>query len=1009
LRVDLTTDSGAVSGDVASIKLFEDVNNDGIFNVEETTTDADGALIHLTSQGTETFSDRVTTLLLQPQVIVSESVLPAGKNYFLTYDINPFAQVGVNVGALIASTNYFTVAYPDFPGLVSTVAPFTTSRASILEASDEITLAVHDSAKVLSESGGTYQASSNVEVLRFTLTTNLSQAYWSAMRLERIGTSAEPTAPYGHNADVKYVKIYRDVNFNDQLDSGDELLTSATAQFSQVDENDRIINLPLTSPVLVSPTARSFFVAYDIGDGAEAGASVGLKIADLSWISVSAPNTISPAIKLLDASGATQSYPFETKTIPINAIRVSLSGATLSPAQIPQLSTGVPVLMFSMYTNRNYVTLKKLKLKQTGTIETSQNGQGDISRVSIWRDNGNTIFEPSIDTLIGSVLHGASTDFVSGTAFLTLNNSSGQVVGMDQLNFFVTVDVGETSVNATSTKGHKFGLKIERFSDLEFIPATAGADPNINFATLIANETVILDEGSSIVAPAGLMPDVWANPFGDGYPSVDDNGTPMPRTYDPAGVPMVDIDNDGINDIIIDAATGLPGVDMDGDGLIEIDMMRSGKLAVDFNNDGRPDCVLPDQNGDSVPEIDLTCDENPDFGYIPEKWSKETSRLYARWARVESPALQSYEIGVGMNNMSNGVTFAQGNDGWTSTEKDNFTEIDNLTLLSAKVTTLARSVDFDDAPPFTLRVADATDFDLENGQIQVGSEIMGYSSVVNNEFFITRRGEYYGVARHPHRIGDVVTNTGYVVRARAITAVGGGALPGAESAIKMYRVDVSPPSIPGVPMSDQELAGGTPSKTGVYTVRWSPAADKESSVRAYEIQERKDNDPVWTTIRVVPASQRTLLIGNKDNPSNMPKEPGHFFTYRVRAINQAGSPSVWSAESGAAATGLPDEAITKVTNYPNPVDTRQGPTNVSYILNAPSTVKITLFDLLGYQLRIWEFSAGSNGGKLGPNVFQWDGTDDSGRKVAAGGYIMRIEVTGEKGSTTVLRKIGIIN
>jgi flagellar hook assembly protein FlgD len=66
---------------------------------------------------------------------------------------------------------------------------------------------------------------------------------------------------------------------------------------------------------------------------------------------------------------------------------------------------------------------------------------------------------------------------------------------------------------------------------------------------------------------------------------------------------------------------------------------------------------------------------------------------------------------------------------------------------------------------------------------------------------------------------------------------------------------------------------------------------------------------------------------------------------------------------------------------------------------------------LGYKVREWHFSAGGPGGKAGPNVFQWDGTESGGAHVSAGGYIMRIEVisAGAKGSTTVIRKIGILN
>src|SRR6185295_10558410 len=105
--------------------------------------------------------------------------------------------------------------------------------------------------------------------------------------------------------------------------------------------------------------------------------------------------------------------------------------------------------------------------------------------------------------------------------------------------------------------------------------------------------------------------------------------------------------------------------------LIEIDMTRNGMLSVDFNNDGKPDDVIPDQNGDGIPAIDLSKDGFPDFGYIPEKWTKETSRIYSKWARVQSSDLQEYQVGLGVNNLANNVTDAQVPGGWFSSGLDN--------------------------------------------------------------------------------------------------------------------------------------------------------------------------------------------------------------------------------------------------------------------------------------------------------------------------------------------------
>src|SRR5262249_48400261 len=149
---------------------------------------------------------------------------------------------------------YFTIAFPDSAKFVNMTPPFFSSRSSIREVKDVVTLGVDDVAQSIAQSGGTFQAATLVPMLRFTLTTSISQAYWTAIRLERTRSSGDPAFPFGRNTDVKHVQIWRDTNFNDQLDPGDELLSSATTEFNLTDMNDRIVQVPLSSPVLLSPT-----------------------------------------------------------------------------------------------------------------------------------------------------------------------------------------------------------------------------------------------------------------------------------------------------------------------------------------------------------------------------------------------------------------------------------------------------------------------------------------------------------------------------------------------------------------------------------------------------------------------------------------------------------------------------------------------------------------------------------------------------------------------------------
>jgi len=111
--------------------------------------------------------------------------------------------------------------------------------------------------------------------------------------------------------------------------------------------------------------------------------------------------------------------------------------------------------------------------------------------------------------------------------------------------------------------------------------------------------------------------------------------------------------------------------------------------------------------------------------------------------------------------------------------------------------------------------------------------------------------------------------------------------------------------------------------------------------------------------------------------------------------------------------GLPPQLISDVSNAPNPFDTRkgglEGQTRISYTLSQNAPVHITLYDLLGFRVRRWDFAAGQNGGASGPNAFMWDGTNESGQKVSKGGYLAQIEIETPQTVVTVIRKIGVIH
>lgn len=108
------------------------------------------------------------------------------------------------------------------------------------------------------------------------------------------------------------------------------------------------------------------------------------------------------------------------------------------------------------------------------------------------------------------------------------------------------------------------------------------------------------------------------------------------------------------------------------------------------------------------------------------------------------------------------------------------------------------------------------------------------------------------------------------------------------------------------------------------------------------------------------------------------------------------------------ALGDSPQMIDKLTNYPNPFDCRKEETFITYQLPQDMAVRIKIYDLFGYMVNEFYFSAGEAGGRSGENVVRWNGSTNAGDKVSTGGYICQVTVEGDQTARS-MRKIGVIH
>ncbi|HOI42015.1 MAG TPA: hypothetical protein PK523_03635, partial [Elusimicrobiales bacterium] len=213
LRLDLR--GTGVDSDIVSVKIWKDPGNDGVAN---DTGSVEGVYPNLLTAGNDFFNQRTTLVRLNEGLVISSvpTVL------YVTADISEFGQVGKTLGLSIDSTDYFTVAVPDGKQ-AGGVFPAVSALTVITEAASVVTMGVND---IAGSAGSVVQGQTNVPVLRFNMKTDTSQSVWRKLMVEKTGYSVDVLKPSGRNRDVKFVRVYRDVNANDTLDLADTAISS---------------------------------------------------------------------------------------------------------------------------------------------------------------------------------------------------------------------------------------------------------------------------------------------------------------------------------------------------------------------------------------------------------------------------------------------------------------------------------------------------------------------------------------------------------------------------------------------------------------------------------------------------------------------------------------------------------------------------------------------------------------------------------------------------------------
>ncbi|MCX5789255.1 MAG: hypothetical protein NTX64_12220 [Elusimicrobia bacterium] len=445
----------APDSDIPSVQVWHDADGDGKL------TGAD----QLVSSGHDVFAaGQARVAFTDAQAIGTSS-----QTFFVAVAVSPDASPGDTLGVRIVDPSAFSLVSPHVLSTGTPSFPIGASPATVVQYPNTITVTAAGFGPASPVNAGT----SDVGLVKLTLQTNVSKASWSKLHLDRAGISSD--------SDVRAVKLYYDVNQLGYFDSSNvgqyQLLSSTGVTFGSILPGST--DIWLAPPMTLSAAPRTFFVAVDLSTAAPPGDSVGVRVADPSYLVVAWPNSVAPV-----------SFTSNLATVSLPPSLMDVTAADTHAPLAAQGTVSVPMLSLRLHMRRYSAEWSGLTVTRTGTAL-----DADVPRMRLYADTpGTGVFDPLADTLV------ATGTFSGGQA--TLSFSPVTVLSVSTAAYFVAYDV-----SALAVSGRTFGAQLPSPGAFALAAPNSAASAGFPFATAatLISPTVTGVTASAVDAAPGSV------------------------------------------------------------------------------------------------------------------------------------------------------------------------------------------------------------------------------------------------------------------------------------------------------------------------------------------------------------------------------------------------------------------------------------------------------------------------------------------------------------------------